>query len=78
VILIATALAILFLGVASPLFTRRMEPATNNLVRQLGGAPQDAARPAQPVPTSGMRTVIVSPREHDGSLTTISERHVER
>jgi NADH-quinone oxidoreductase subunit M len=78
VILIATALAILFLGVASPLFTRRMEPSTNNLVRQLGGAPQDAARPAQPVPTSGMRTVIVSPREHDGSLTTISERHVER
>jgi NADH-quinone oxidoreductase subunit M len=78
VILIATALAILFLGVASPLFTRRMEPATNNLVRQLGGAPQDAARPAQPVPTSGMRTVIVSPREHDGSLTTISERRVER
>jgi hypothetical protein len=55
-----------------------MEPSTNNLVRQLGGAPQDAARPAQPVPTSGMRTVIVSPREHDGSLTTISERRVER
>jgi NADH-quinone oxidoreductase subunit M len=78
VILIATALAILFLGVASPLFTRRMEPSTNNLVRQLCGAPQDAARPAQPVPTSGMRTVIVSPREHDGSLTTISERRVER
>jgi len=78
VILIATALAILFLGVASPLFTRRMEPSTNNLVRQLGGAPQDAARPAQPVPTSGMRTVIVSPRGHDGSLTAISERRVER
>jgi NADH-quinone oxidoreductase subunit M len=78
VILVTTALAILFLGVASPLFTRRMEPSTNNLVRQLGGAPQDAARPAQPVPTSGMRTVIVSPREHDGSLTTISERRVER
>jgi NADH-quinone oxidoreductase subunit M len=78
VILIATALAILFLGVASPLFTRRMEPSTNNLVRQLGGAPQDAARPAQPVPTSGMRTVIVLPREHDGSVTTISERRAER
>jgi len=78
VILVTTALAILFLGVASPLFTRRMEPSTNNLVRQLGGAPQDAARPAQPVPTSEMRTVIVSPREHDGSVTTISERRVER
>jgi NADH-quinone oxidoreductase subunit M len=78
VILVTTALAILFLGVASPLFTRRMEPSTNNLVRQLGGAPQDAARPAQPVPTSGMRTAIVSPREHDGSVATISERRVER
>jgi NADH-quinone oxidoreductase subunit M len=78
VILVSTALAILFLGVASPLFTRRMEPSSNNLVRQLGGAPQDAARPAQPVPTSGMRTAIVSPREHDGSRTTISERRVER
>jgi NADH-quinone oxidoreductase subunit M len=78
VILVTTALAILFLGVASPLFTRRMEPSTNNLVRQLGGAPQDAARPAQPVPTSPMRTAIVSPREHDGSVTTTSERRVER
>jgi NADH-quinone oxidoreductase subunit M len=78
VILVTTALAILFLGVASPLFTRRMEPSTNNLVRQLGGAPQDAARPAQSVPTSGMRTAIVSPREHDGSVATISERRVER
>jgi NADH-quinone oxidoreductase subunit M len=78
VILVTTALAILFLGVASPLFTRRMEPSTNNLVRQLGGAPQDAARPAQPVPTSGMPTAIVSPREHDGSVTTKSERRVER
>jgi NADH-quinone oxidoreductase subunit M len=78
VILVTTALAILFLGVASPLFTRRLEPSTNNLVRQLGGAPQDAARPAQPVPTSGMRRAIVSPREHDGSVTTISERRVER
>jgi NADH-quinone oxidoreductase subunit M len=78
VILVTTALAILFLGVASPLFTRRMEPSTNNLVRQLGGAPQDAARPAQPVPTSPMRTAIVSPREHGGSVTTTSERRVER
>src|SRR5580693_4929106 len=50
VILVTTALAILFLGVASPLFTRRMEPSTNNLVRQLGGAPQDVVRPA-PAPS---------------------------
>ncbi len=77
VILVTTALAILFLGVASPLFTRRMEPSTNNLVRQLGGAPQDVVRPA-PAPSSGTHTGLASPREHDASLTTISERRVER
>jgi NADH-quinone oxidoreductase subunit M len=78
VILVATALAILFLGVASPLFTRRMESSTNNLVHQLGGRPQDAAQPALPAPLPGRRTVIVSPRERDASLTTISERRVAR
>ncbi|MGA7914405.1 MAG: NADH-quinone oxidoreductase subunit M [Candidatus Acidiferrales bacterium] len=78
VILVATALAILFLGVASPLFTRRMESSTNNLVHQLGGRPQDAAQPPLPVPPPAKRAVIVSPRERDASLTTISERRVAR
>ncbi|MGC1969507.1 MAG: NADH-quinone oxidoreductase subunit M [Candidatus Acidiferrales bacterium] len=78
VILVATALAILFLGVASPLFTRRMESSTNNLVHQLGGRPQDAAQPALSLPPAGGRTVITSPRERDASLTTISERRVAR
>jgi NADH-quinone oxidoreductase subunit M len=77
VILVTTALAILFLGVASPLFTRRMEPSTNNLVRQLGGAPQDVVRPA-PAPSSRTHTGIASPRERDASLATISEGRVER
>ena len=77
VILVTTALAILFLGVASPLFTRRMEPSTNNLVHQLGGAPQDVVRPA-PAPPSGTHTEIAAPREREASLATISERRVER
>jgi NADH-quinone oxidoreductase subunit M len=77
VILVTTALAILFLGVASPLFTRRMEPSTNNLVRQLGGAPQDVVRPA-PAPSSGRHTASASPRGRDASVATISERRVER
>src|SRR5579863_10027861 len=44
VILVTIALAILFMGIASPLFTRRMESTTDNLVRQtqIEGAPQDA------------------------------------
>lgn len=77
VILITTALAILFLGVASPLFTRRMEPSTNNLVRQLGGAPQDVVHPA-PAPSSGTHTGLASSGERDASLATISERRMER
>jgi NADH-quinone oxidoreductase subunit M len=77
VILVTTALAILFLGVASPLFTRRMEPSTNNLVHQLGGAPQDVVRPA-PAPSSGTPPVIAPPREREASVATISERRVER
>ena len=47
VILVTIAIAILFMGIASPLFTRRMEATTDNLVRQtqIEGAPQDAKAP---------------------------------
>jgi NADH-quinone oxidoreductase subunit M len=50
VILVTMAIAILFMGLASPLFTRRMAATTDNLVRQtqIEGAPQDAKAP---VPT---------------------------
>jgi NADH-quinone oxidoreductase subunit M len=43
-ILVTIAVAILFMGLASPLFTRRMEATTDNLARQtqIEGAPQDA------------------------------------
>jgi hypothetical protein len=40
------ALVILFMGIASPLFTRRMEPATNVLLEQMSGRAQNATRPA--------------------------------
>ncbi len=46
VILGTMAVVILFMGVASPLFTRRMEPATNVLLEQMKGRAQDAAAPA--------------------------------
>ena len=45
VILVTMALVILFMGIASPLFTRRMEPATNVLLEQMTGRAQNAARP---------------------------------
>jgi NADH:ubiquinone oxidoreductase subunit 4 (subunit M) len=46
VILGTMAVVILFMGIASPLFTRRMEPATNVLLEQMGGRAQNATRPA--------------------------------
>jgi len=46
VILVTMALVILFMGVASPLFTRRMEPATNVLLEQMSGRAQNAIQPA--------------------------------
>src|ERR1700720_2310412 len=57
VILVTMALVILFMGVASPLFTRRMEPATNVLLEQMTGRAQNANRPAPPA-TSAERTSV--------------------
>jgi NADH-quinone oxidoreductase subunit M len=45
VILVTVALVILFMGIASPLFTSRMEVSTNNILLQMQ-RPQSALRPA--------------------------------
>jgi NADH-quinone oxidoreductase subunit M len=45
VILVTVALVILFMGIASPLFTSRMEVSTNNILLQMQ-RPQSASRPA--------------------------------
>src|SRR6202046_1984929 len=57
VILVTMALAILFMGIASPLFTRRMEATTDNLVRQtqIEDRPQNAAAPARIAPHANER-----------------------
>ena len=44
IILVTMALAILFMGVASPLFTRRMEVSVNNILEQTS-TPRNASRP---------------------------------
>lgn len=49
-ILVAMSVMILFMGIASPLFTRRMEASTNNVL-QLMERPQNAL-----VPQSGLRS----------------------
>jgi NADH-quinone oxidoreductase subunit M len=61
-ILVVVSVAILFMGVASPLFTRRMQPATENLLHQMdrphSSGPVLAARPA--AARSGDRAVLAN------------------
>ena len=74
-ILVTMAVAIIFMGVASPLFTRRMEVSTNNLLHQMERV-QNVSRPARPVP-AGKQTVI-SPAPHKNApLTAISLGRVQ-
>ena len=47
VILASVAIVILFMGVASPLFTSRMEVSTNNVLQQME-RPENVSRPAAP------------------------------
>src|SRR4029077_11714203 len=56
VILATLAGLILFMGVASPLFTRRMEPSTDNVLKQMERV-RDASRPA-PALMPAARTIV--------------------
>ena len=51
IILVAMAVAILFMGIASPLFTRRMEASVSNVIQRVN-PPQNASRPAS-IPCMG-------------------------
>jgi NADH-quinone oxidoreductase subunit M len=74
-ILVTMAVAIIFMGVASPIFTRRMEVSTNNLLHQMERV-QNVSRPATPEP--GGKQNVISPGPHkNASLTKISLRHVQ-
>jgi len=58
-ILVAMSAMIIFMGIASPLFTRRMEPSTNALLR-LMDRPQNASQPPHS-PTLAQRSQSVIP-----------------
>src|SRR5208282_3695257 len=45
IILVTMAAVIIFMGLASPLFTRRMEASVNNVIERVN-LPQNASRPA--------------------------------
>src|SRR5271156_3078656 len=74
-ILVTMAIAIVFMGVASPLFTRRMEVSTNNLLHQMDRV-QSVARPV--TPELGEKQTAIAPKPHKNeSLATISLRRVQ-
>src|SRR6204780_3184222 len=74
-ILVTMAVAIIFMGVASPIFTRRMEVSTNNLLHQMERV-QNVSRPATPEPGGKQSVISLGPRKN-ASLTKISLRHVQ-
>src|ERR1700684_1145606 len=85
-ILVTVALAILFMGVASPLFTHRMQAATDSLVQQsLGHAENAARRPQHPAALAAGQTMLLAPAQplpplqlpHDGWLASIALRTVQ-
>jgi NADH-quinone oxidoreductase subunit M len=74
IILVTMALAILFMGIASPLFTRRMEVSVNNILEQTS-TPRNASRHVVPPPA---RYVVARPvhRATDAALATLAEGQV--
>jgi NADH-quinone oxidoreductase subunit M len=79
-ILVAMSAMIIFMGIASPLFTRRMEPSTNALLR-LMDRPQNASRPAPQPQPAGKRLVVLPPQRvvapvPNSTLAAVTQRQV--
>jgi NADH-quinone oxidoreductase subunit M len=73
-ILATMAVAILFMGIASPLFTRRMQASTDNIL-QLMNRPENAARPVVLPRAADAATVPAAPRAT--ALATVSDTRVQ-
>ncbi|HVB55443.1 MAG TPA: NADH-quinone oxidoreductase subunit M [Candidatus Acidoferrales bacterium] len=73
IILATMAIAIIFMGVASPLFTRRMEVSTNNVLRQMESV-QNASRRVLSSPDASR--VVVLPQTRMDHTFTVAERRV--
>jgi NADH-quinone oxidoreductase subunit M len=71
-ILVTMALVIVFMGVASPLFTSRMAAATDNVLKPLNQM-QDVAQPPAVKPKSARAAVVPASSGH-ASLTPIAEK----
>ena len=75
IILVTMALVIVFMGVASPLFTRRMAAAADNAIKPFNRM-QDVAKPPAIKPESE-RAAAESPSSGHASLTPIAERRAQ-
>ncbi|MGH9690992.1 MAG: complex I subunit 4 family protein [Candidatus Acidiferrales bacterium] len=73
IILATMAIVIIFMGVASPLFTRRMEVSTNNVLRQMDSV-QNASRRVLSSPDASR--VVVLPQTRMDHTFTVAERRV--
>jgi NADH-quinone oxidoreductase subunit M len=74
VILVTMAVVIVFMGVASPLFTRRMEASTDNVLRQMERV-RDASRPALEPPPAA-RNIPSSAPHAEASLANPTWKRV--
>jgi len=74
IILVTMAAAIIFMGIASPLFTRKMEASVNNIVERVN-PPQDASRPSGIPPIAPV--ALPAPQEHP-ALATIAAGATQR
>jgi NADH-quinone oxidoreductase subunit M len=74
IILVTMAVAILFMGIASPLFTRRMEASVNSVLEQTSGA-RNASRPAA---ISPVRQIVAMPTAQvaHGAVAALVEKRV--
>ena len=74
-ILATMAVAITFMGVASPLFTRRMQSSTNNLLNQMERV-HNVSQPAVYDPAATQTAVVPRP-QNNSSAKAISLRRVQ-
>jgi NADH-quinone oxidoreductase subunit M len=74
IILVTVAIAIIFMGVASPLFTRRMEASVDAVVERMN-PPENAKLPAtRPKPALTLSTHDVARAEERAALSAIAVR----
>ena len=77
IILVTMAVAILFMGIASPLFTRRMEVSVNNVLEQTL-SPRNASHSPATAPGRPLVAMPGPPAQASSVVAAIVERRVQR